>query len=192
MPDLLAEWSAKRLKENGADAVKFMLYYDVDEDESINSRKQAFVERIGDECVAEDMPFFLELMSYDANIDDNKSREYAKVKAHKVNDMIKEFAKPRYNVDEATNGVPYIYLSAGVPAKVFQDTLVLAHEAGSTFNGVLCGRATWRHSIEPFAQEGEEKAIEWCDTVGKQNIESLNEVLKETATSWESKTVGRV
>lgn len=228
MPDLLAEWSAKRLKENGADAVKFMLYYDVDEDESINSRKQAFVERVGDECVAEDMPFFLELMSYDANIDDNKSREYAKVKAHKVNDMIKEFSKPRYNVDvlkvevpvimdfvegygdgepvytkeeakrlfkeqdEATNGVPYIYLSAGVPAKVFQDTLVLAHEAGSTFNGVLCGRATWRHSIEPFAQEGEEKAIEWCDTVGKQNIESLNEVLKETATSWESKTVGRV
>ena len=174
------------------------------------------------------MPFFLELMSYDANIDDNKSREYAKVKAHKVNDMIKEFSKPRYNVDvlkvevpvimdfvegygdgepvytkeeakrlfkeqdEATNGVPYIYLSAGVPAKVFQDTLVLAHEAGSTFNGVLCGRATWRHSIEPFAQEGEEKAIEWCDTVGKQNIESLNEVLKETATSWESKMVSRV
>ena len=167
-------------------------------------------------------------MSYDSNIDDNKSREYAKIKAHKVNDMIKEFAKPRYNVDvlkvevpiimdfvegygdgepvytkeeakrlfkeqdEATNGVPYIYLSAGVPAKVFQDTLVLAHEAGSTFNGVLCGRATWRHSIEPFAQEGEEKAVEWCDTVGKQNIESLNEVLKETATSWESKTVSRV
>lgn len=104
------------------------------------------------------MPFFLELVSYDANIDDNKSREYVKVKAHKVNDMTKEFSKPRYSVDvlkvevpvimnfvegygdgeqvytkeeakrlfkeqdEATNGVPYIYLSAGVPAKVFQDT----------------------------------------------------------------------
>lgn len=142
------------------------------------------------------MPFFLELMSYGANIDDNKSREYAKVKAHKVNDMTKEFSKPRYSVDvlkvEATNGVPYIYLNAGVPAKVFQDTLALAHEAGSTFNGVLCGRATWRYSIEYFVQEGEEKAIERCDTVGKQNIESLNEVLKETATSWESKTVSRV
>ena len=85
-----------------------MLYYDVDEDDSINSRKQAFVERIGDECVAEDMPFFLELMSYDANIDDNKSREYAKVKAHKVNDMIKEFAKPRYNVDVLKVEVPII------------------------------------------------------------------------------------
>ncbi|SEM81194.1 tagatose 1,6-diphosphate aldolase [Ligilactobacillus sp. WC1T17] len=223
MPDLLPTWSAKRLKEAGADAVKFMLYYDVDEPDEINLKKQAFVERIGDECVAEDMPFFLELMSYDAKIADNKSREYAQVKAHKVNEMIKEFAKPIYNVDvlkvevpiimdfvegygtkepvytkeealelfqeqdKATNGVPYIFLSAGVPAKVFQDTLRLAHEAGSTFNGVLCGRATWRHSIEPFATEGKQKAIEWCDTVGRQNIEDLNDVLSQTATSWESK-----
>ena len=41
--------------------------------------------------------------------------------------------------DEATN-LPYIYLSAGVSAKLFQDTLVFAHESGANFNGVLCGR----------------------------------------------------
>lgn len=185
------------LKENGADAVKFMLYYDVDEDESINSRKQAFVERIGDECVSEDMPFFLELMSYDANIDDNKSREYAKVKAHKVNDMIREFSKPRYNVDVLKFEVPIVMdfvegYGDGDPVYTKEEAERLFKEQDEATNGVLCGRATWRHSIEPFAQEGEEKAIEWCDTVGKQNIESLNEVLKETATSWESKTVSRV
>ena len=32
--------------------------------------------------------------------------------------------------DEATN-LPYIYLSAGVSAKLFQDTLVFAHESGA-------------------------------------------------------------
>ena len=32
LPDCLVEWSAKRLKEAGADAVKFLLYYDVDGD----------------------------------------------------------------------------------------------------------------------------------------------------------------
>lgn len=222
MPDLLPEWSAKRLREVGADAVKFMLYYDVDEAAEINERKQAFVERIGSECLAEDIPFFLELMSYDAKIEDTKSASYALVKPHKVNEMVREFSKPRYNVDvlkvevpvnmefvegyngnngvaytkeeaqkffkeqhEAANGVPYIFLSAGVSAKLFQDTLEFAHEAGSKFNGVLCGRATWRHSIEPFATEGPEVAAEWCQTQGKKNIEDLNKVLKTTATPLE-------
>lgn len=73
-PDLLPEWSALRLKEAGADAVKFLLYYDVDESDEINERKQAFVERIGSECVAEDMPFYLELLTYDALIDDAKEK----------------------------------------------------------------------------------------------------------------------
>ena len=36
LPDCLVEWSAKRLKEEGADAVKFLLYYDVDGDEYVN------------------------------------------------------------------------------------------------------------------------------------------------------------
>ena len=225
MPDLLADWSVKRLKEAGADAIKFMLYYDVDEDAKINERKQAFVERIGDECLAEDIPFFLELMSYDTEIEDTKSKEYAKVKPHKVNEMVKEFAKDRYNVDvlkvevpvnmeyvegfngenevvysrqealdyfkaqdEATNKVPFIFLSAGVSAKLFQDTLLFAAEAGSSFNGVLCGRATWRHSIEPFATKGEQAAIEWCQTQGKANIEELNAVLEKTAHSWLDKS----
>lgn len=39
MPDLLPAWSAKRLKEAGADAVKFMVYYDVDEPMAINEKK---------------------------------------------------------------------------------------------------------------------------------------------------------
>lgn len=218
MPDLLSTWSVKRLKETGADAVKFMLYYDTDESFLINSKKQAFVERIGSECVAEGLPFFLELMSYDAHINDTKSEAYARIKPHKVNAMMAEFSKPQYNVDVlkvevpvemrfvsgmsteaplyskaeamryfkeqvlAANGVPFIFLSAGVSAKMFQETLYFAHDAGSTFNGVLCGRATWKDSIKPFASAGSEAARTWCRTVGRQNIERLNQVLKETAT----------
>ncbi len=43
---------------------------------------------------------------------------------------------------EATS-LPFIFLSAGVSAELFQETLRFAKAAGSTFNGVLCGRATW-------------------------------------------------
>lgn len=217
MPDLLPTCSVKRLKEAGADAIKFMLYYDVDEPQRINNQKQAFVERIGSECSAEGLPFFLELMSYDAKIDDTKSKEYAAIKPHKVIEMMSEFSLPRYNVDvlkvevpvnmdyvagfgtesiytkaeaatyfkeqtKAANGVPFIFLSAGVSARMFQDTLYFAHEAGSTFNGVLCGRATWKDSVVPFAKDGKNAAKLWCDTQGRQNIAELNAVLKKTAT----------
>ena len=222
LPDCLVEWSAKRLKEEGADAVKFLLYYDVDENEEINIQKKAYMERIGAECIAEDIPFFLEILSYDCNIDDNSTAEYAKVKPRKVIEAMKEFSNPRYKVDvlkvevpvnmkfvegfsdgeavyteeEAANyfklqdeatQLPYIYLSAGVSAKLFQDTLKFAHDSGAKFNGVLCGRATWANGVEIFTKEGEKAAIEWLNTVGKKNIEELNEIVKKTATSWKEK-----
>lgn len=226
LPDLLPTWSAKRIKEQGADAVKFLLYYDVDEDDAINNQKQAFVERIGSECLAEDIPFFLEIVTYDANDDDAKSAAYAKVKPHKVNEAMRLFSQDRYNVDvlkvevpvnmnyvEGFNGdneivhtrdealgffkeqddathLPYIYLSAGVSMELFKDTLKLAKEAGATFNGVLCGRATWKESVNAFVQGGDKASREWLQTQGRQNIESLNEVIEEAASSWEMK-VGR-
>ncbi|WP_207696246.1 tagatose 1,6-diphosphate aldolase 2 [Enterococcus sp. DIV0212c] len=218
LPDLLSDWSVKRLKEAGADAMKFLLYYDVDESKAINEQKHVFMERIGSECVAEGLPFFLELVSYDAVITDVSSKEYAKIKPHKVIEMMKEFSKPRYNVDvlkvevpvnmsfvegvgeeacyskemakqlfkeqsEATE-LPFIFLSAGVSSELFQETLYFAKEAGSTFNGVLCGRATWKEGVTPFAKEGKLAAEQWMRTIGKENIESLNRVLKETATPW--------
>ena len=222
LPDCLVEWSAKRLKEEGADAVKFLLYYDVDESEEINIQKKAYMERIGAECVAEDIPFFLEILSYDCKIDDNSTTEYAKVKPRKVIEAMKEFSNPRYNVDvlkvevpvnmkfvegfsdgeivytknEAANyfklqdeatKLPYIYLSAGVSAKLFQDTLKFAPDSGAKFNGVLCGRATWANGVEIFTKEGEKATIEWLNTIGKRNIEELNEVVKKTAISWKEK-----
>ena len=223
LPDLISVWSVRRLKEAGADSIKFLLYIDPDEDKSIIDQKEAFVERIGDECVAEDIPFFVELVTYDDSIGDVKSAEYAKVKPHKVIEAMKEFSKPKYNIDvlkvevpinldyvEGFNGdnpvvytkdeaikyfkeqsdatkLPYIFLSAGVSAQAFRDELHLAKDADAKFNGVLCGRATWRGAIEPFAKDGEEAGKKWMNDQGKKNIEELNEVLAETATSWKEK-----
>lgn len=221
LPDLLEDWSVKSLKDKGADAIKFLLYYDIDEEPKINHQKHAFVERLGSECFGEDIPFYLELLSYDKDIQDNSSNEYAKVKPHKVNDMMKEFSKPQYRVDvlkvevpvnmnvvegfgeetiytkaeaaayfkeqsEATY-LPFIFLSAGVSANLFQDTLEFAKESGSTFNGVLCGRATWKNGVHHFVANGEESARKWLQSEGKENIESLNKVVERTATSWHEK-----
>lgn len=224
LPDLLEDWSVLRLKEKGADAIKFLLYYDVDEDPKINHLKHVFTERLGNECFGEDIPFYLELVSYDATNADAASPEYAKVKPHKVIQMMKEFAKPQYKVDVlkvevpvnmnyvegfAEDGVeivhtreealaffkeqsdatelPFIFLSAGVSAEMFQETLVFAKEAGSTFNGVLCGRATWKNGVKPFVEAGDEATREWLHNEGRSNIESLNDVVNRTASSWHDK-----
>ncbi|WP_105150117.1 tagatose-bisphosphate aldolase [Streptococcus suis] len=222
LPDCLVEWSVKRLKEEGADAIKFLLYYDVDGDPYVNLQKQAYIERIGAECKAEDMPFFLEILTYDENITDNTSAAFAKVKPHKVNEAMKVFSDDRFGIDvlkvevpvnmkyvegfadgevvytkeeaakafkdqEAASHLPYIYLSAGVSAKLFQETLVFAAESGAKFNGVLCGRATWAGSVQVYIEEGEAAAREWLRTQGRKNIEELNAVLIKTASSWSEK-----
>ncbi len=38
--------------------------------------------------------------------------------------------------------------------------------------------------VEPFITQGEAAARKWLETQGKNNINELNEVLKETASSW--------
>lgn len=98
-PDILDIWSVRRLKKVGADACKFLLYYDVDEAPAINERKEAFIERMGSECQAEGLPFFLEIVTYDAKNPDSTGKEYAKVKPHKVIDMMKVFSNPRFGID---------------------------------------------------------------------------------------------
>ena len=51
LPDLLDVWSVRRLKEAGADCIKILLYYTPFEKSSVNDLKQAWIERIGDECM---------------------------------------------------------------------------------------------------------------------------------------------
>jgi len=106
LPDLLPEWSVRRLLDAGADAIKILLYYDPDDDMAINTIKQAFVERIGAECNANDAPFFLEPICYSDTIGDDKSIEFARAKPDKVIAYMDEFSKPQYGVDVLKVEVP--------------------------------------------------------------------------------------
>ncbi|WP_145467298.1 tagatose 1,6-diphosphate aldolase [Staphylococcus pettenkoferi] len=220
LPRLVLNQSVQRLKEAGADAVKILLYYDVDDAEETNGIKHAFVERVGSECEAEDMPFLLEILTYDSQLQDEKSAEYAKLRPSKVIRSMKAFSDPRYKVDvlkvetptnmnfvEGLGGetsvytqaeaaehfkaqaesttLPYIFLSGGISADLFQRTLTFAKESGSTFNGVLCGRATWKGATEAFVKEGESAARQWITEEGLRNLQALNEVNERYATPIE-------
>lgn len=223
LPDLLDVWSVQRLKEAGADCIKILLYYTPFDTKEVNEFKHAWIERIGAECKAFDIPFFLEFVGYDAEGGDEKSVAYAKKKPSIVAGAMKEFSKPRYGVDvlkvevpivmEFVSGtkafkgeaaytreeakqlfvevasvteLPFIYLSAGVSNPVFIETLELANESGVKYNGVLCGRATWKEGIPIYAKEGEAAFRSWLETVGVENIENVNRAL-QGATPWTEK-----
>ncbi len=220
LPDLLDVWSVRRLKEAGADCIKILLYYSPFEKTPINDLKHAWIERIGDECLAHDIPFFLEFVGYDAQGGDEKSLDYAKKKPSIVSGAMAEFGKERYNVDvlkvevpiemsyvagtrafkgeaaytraealqhfrdaETMTHKPFIYLSAGVSNPVFIETLELAGESGTKFNGVLCGRATWKDGIPIYAKQGPEAFKHWLETTGVENISNVNKAL-EAASPW--------
>lgn len=221
LPDLLDQWSVRRLKEAGADCIKILLYYTPFDPKEINDRKHAWVERLGDECRANDIPFFLEFVGYEEGADE-KGLEFAKKKPQIVKASMAEFTKDRYGVDvmkvevpinmkyvEGTKSFggqkaytrdeakklfldaasvatkPFIYLSAGVSNSEFNESLALATESGVKFNGVLCGRATWKDGIPVYAEKGVKAFRDWLSTEGVKNIENVNHSLK-AATSWHS------
>jgi tagatose 1,6-diphosphate aldolase len=219
LPDLLDLWSVRRLKEAGADCCKILLYYTPDDPKKVNDQKHAWVERIGDECRANDIPFFLEFVGYEEGADE-KGLEFAKKKPRIVAESMREFSKDRYGVDvlkvevpinmkfvegakayagqkayskqeamkffrdaAAVATKPFIYLSAGVSNAEFTEALELAAESGVKFNGVLCGRATWKDGIPVYAKQGAEAFRKWLQDQGVKNINNVNDRLK-AATSW--------
>jgi tagatose 1,6-diphosphate aldolase len=105
LPDLLENWSVRRLVEAGADCVKILLYYNPFEAAEINEMKHAWVERLGAECRAADVPFFLEFVGYDDSLD-VKGLEYARRKPEVVKRSMAEFSKPEYGVDVLKVEIP--------------------------------------------------------------------------------------
>jgi tagatose 1,6-diphosphate aldolase len=220
---LLPHISVRRLRDLGADGVKILLSYTPFADDASNDEKKALIERIGHECDALDMPFFLEPVGYDPAGGDPKSFEYAQRKPEIVIQSMEEFSKDIYKVDvlkvefpvnaafvEGSTAYggrtaytreqalehfrhadrvarrPYIYLSAGVSAQVFTESLRLAADARARFSGVLCGRATWQDGVPVYAQKGRAALEEWLESAGVRNIIAVNECLR-AATSWQSR-----
>lgn len=95
-----------------------------------------------------------------------------------------EQAKDLYRSTAAATKKPFIYLSAGVSDDEFRESLELAAEAGVAYNGVLCGRATWKDGIPVYAKSGAKALEDWLSDRGVQNIQALNKVLEQGAKSW--------
>jgi tagatose 1,6-diphosphate aldolase len=105
LPDLLDHYSVRRLVAAGADCIKILLYYTPFDPRAVNETKHAWVERIGAECQALDVPFFLEFVGYEENVDE-KGIDFARKKPEIVARSMEEFSKPQYGVDVLKVEIP--------------------------------------------------------------------------------------
>ena len=106
LPDLLPHVSVKRLVDWGADAVKILIYYSPLDDASVNDVKHAFMERVGAECETYEVPFFLEIASYDPKGGDERGLEFARHKPDIVKRSMEIFSRPEFRVDVMKVEVP--------------------------------------------------------------------------------------
>ncbi len=106
LPDLLPNVSVKRIADWGSDGVKILIYYTPFDDPAVNDIKHAFIERVGAECEAYQIPFFLEFIAYDPKGGDEKGVEFAKLKPEIVTRSMEEYSKPQYKVDVLKVEVP--------------------------------------------------------------------------------------
>lgn len=227
--ELVPNWTVRKSIENGADAVKLLIYYHPDEEKLYNDQKEAMVERVGAECARHEIPFFLEFLGYGPEGGDWKNDpKLARQKPDIVRRSIAEFSRDRYNVDvlkveipvnlkfakgtDAYEGKevydreevlehfasaakaakkPMIYLSAGVNASQMRESLRLANDSGASWNGVLCGRATWQNGIAEYADGGVEALRNWLKEGGVDNITKMNAIIDSGAKPWYDAYGGR-
>lgn len=109
LPEILPDESIQRLIKKGADAAKVLVYYNPDDPQNILDIKHAFLQRLGDEARAADLPVFVEPIVYDNNVTDDKSPEFARIKPSKVIRTIEELTKDCYYIDILKVEVPVLF-----------------------------------------------------------------------------------
>ncbi len=106
LPSLVEGWTVAKSIEQGANAIKILLYYSPFEETKINEIKHKWIEDIGNECKQHDIPFFLEFVGYPTKGEDQKGPEYAKLKPEIVAKSMEEYSKDRYHVDVLKVEIP--------------------------------------------------------------------------------------
>jgi tagatose 1,6-diphosphate aldolase len=198
---LLPRWNVGKIKKMGATAAKLLLYYRPDVD--VASKQLDTVRKLADECVAEDMPFLVEPVSYRVAEKEASREDFARAKpglvietARQVTafpvDILKaefpadlEYERDRgklldlcHQLNEASR-VPWVILSAGVNFELFYQEVELACRAGAS--GFLGGRALWQ---EAAPMKSREQRLEFLETTVVNRFKSLTKLANAHGTPW--------
>jgi len=199
--NLLPEWDVKKIRKMGATAAKLLLYYRPDVD--VASKQLDTVQKLATDCVAEDMPFVVEPVSYRVANKEASPEDFAKVKPKLVVETARQItalpidvlkaefpADLEYEKDKArlsdlchqlneASQVSWVILSAGVNFELFYQEVELACRAGAS--GFLAGRALWQEATQIKSRE---ERLNFLETTVVSRLESLTELANAYGTPW--------
>lgn len=199
--NLLPEWDVKKIRKMGATAAKLLLYYRPDVD--VASKQLDTVQKLAADCVAEDMPFVVEPVSYRVANKEASPEDFAKVKPKLVVETARQItalpidvlkaefpADLEYEKDKArlsdlchqlneASQVSWVILSAGVNFELFYQEVELACRAGAS--GFLAGRALWQEVTQIKSRE---ERLNFLETTVVSRLESLTELANACGTPW--------
>ena len=162
--NLLEDWGVKKARRMGANAVKLLVYYHPDSPTA--AEIETLVARVGEECLAEDIPFFLETQSYSLSPSSNKlapeERHRVVIEtARRLTPLKVDVLKAEFPMDisaevneaawakacaelSVASVVPWVLLSASVSFEIFLRQTTIA--CGKGASGVAVGRAIWQEA----------------------------------------------
>lgn len=166
---LLDTWTPEKIRKMGANAAKFMVYYNPQNEKLADELDQLIINVVQD-CHRWDLPIFLEPMSYSKDALVKKdSPEFAAERPEIVIETARRLSKTgadvlkmefpidiKYNdnpdswrescekLSEASK-VPWVLLSAGVDYEQFKPQVAIACANGAS--GFLAGRAIWKECV---------------------------------------------
>lgn len=196
------DWTVAKIKSFGAAAVKLLIYYHPDSG-ALADELDALVCDVRDQCRAQDIPLFLEPLTYslDASIP-KASQAFAAERprlvretAARLSRLEPDVLKIEFPIDAAFNtdhqawteacaaisetcAVPWALLSAGVDFDIFEDQVRVACQQGAS--GFIGGRAIWKECVSMAAPERQQFLAETASI----RLHRLIEIADRFARPW--------
>jgi tagatose 1,6-diphosphate aldolase len=187
-------WSVAQIKRMGADAVKLLVYMDV-ENANYTSAQLDFVKRTSAACREEDILLMTEALSFprrDAEERDYQSPRFLERRGKNIiqsaellgphTDILKlEFpGEERLAELDRTALRPWVLLSAGADYEIFKRQVDSAVRRGAS--GMMAGRAIFKEWLDPSSPHFQSAAFLSGEAV--QRIQELSGIIQRHATPW--------
>jgi tagatose 1,6-diphosphate aldolase len=195
---LMPGWSVAKVKRMGASAVKLLVYYHPDAE--TRTEIEALVQQTAQDCREQDMPLFLEPLSYSPDPEQKKLKpaerrrvviETARRLTPLGGDVLKAEFPVDYLVDineqtwaeacaelTAASCVPWVLLSASAEFDSFLRMVRVACQQGCT--GVAVGRAVWQEATSLVGIEREQ----FLRDVARPRMKQITELCATLARPW--------
>ncbi len=193
---VLEGWSVGQAKRLGASAAKLLVYYHPDAPNAADQER--LVASVADACRAEDLPLFLEPLSFGLDgsaLTGDARRDVVVETARRLSAIGGDVLKAEFPFDasvtdrdrwmeacaelDGATPLPWVLLSGGVDDVTFEAQVETACLAGAS--GVLVGRSVWA----PAATLAEPARTAWLTSEGVARLGRLADLVDRVGRPWQ-------